>query len=173
MEKLNRIAKLFLFLTATFFVIWLGGYIARHILVYNLFDNELVLRDKFTVENLTPVFHTSYGVIILNAVSFLLFLINFILFLIFSKMKLKNEGWLFIISAIIFITAPFEIYLSIIDYDIIKNILIGSFSNSDILSLFKERIKSLSSFSMIEIFSYFGILYMYIFKPFRKVKNEN
>ncbi|MBN1638774.1 MAG: hypothetical protein JW866_07395 [Ignavibacteriales bacterium] len=173
MEKLNRVAKIFLFFTSVFFVVWLGGYIARQILVYNIFDNELLLRDKFTLENLTSVFNSSYGILVLNAVSFISFLVFFILFLIFSKLNLRIEGWLFIITAIVLITAPFEIYLLLIDLKIITSVMSGTFDNSNILCLYKERITELSSFSLIEIFSYFGILFMYLFKPLRKIKNEN
>jgi hypothetical protein len=89
-----------------------------------------------------------------------------------SKLNLRRNGWLFIITMIIIITAPFEIYLSLIDYKIIRLGLANIYESNFILELIKERLTKLNSFSLIEIFSYLAIIFLTLFRPLQK-SNEN
>jgi hypothetical protein len=172
MKRLTLTSKILLLLTICFFSVWLGGYIARLIAVYPLFDPiELTVKSLY-VSHLEPVFYTLLPLIILNLISFACFLITFFLFLFTSKLNLKINGWLFIIFLIIVITAPFEIYLSAIDFKIVKAILNNISDVNPILDMVKERMVKLSSFSLIEVFSYLAVIFLALFQPLTK-KNEN
>lgn len=173
MNKLKPISKILLFVTVSFFSIWLGSYIARQISVYQLFEPiELNLRPLYNTNNLPAIHSVIIPLLILNIISYTVFLITFIIFLFISRIKLKENGWLFIISLIVFITAPFEIYLLLIDYNIITLGLRDLSQSTALIELIKERLIKLSSFSLIEIFSYIAIIFLTIFKPFQK-KYEN
>lgn len=168
MENLNKTAKIFLFLTSTACILWLGGYISRHLVVYQFFEPEnLDLRSIYNQQNLTIVVQTIAPLFVFNLVTFLLFLITFIIFVLLSKIKLKKEGWFFISILAVIITAPFELYLSYLDYKIIDQIYLSNF-NADIIDRIKDRLTSLSSFSLIEIFTYIGIIFLFVFRPLRQ-----
>lgn len=173
MKNLNIFSKTVLLFTTIFFTIWLGGYIARQIAVYQLFEPvELNLRTFYNTNNLSSAISLLVPLIISNLITYACFLLFFLTFIVVSKLNLRRNGWLFIITLIIIITAPFEIYLSLIDYKIIRLGLANINEANPILELIKERITKLSSFSLIEIFSYISIIFLVLFKPLQKL-NEN
>jgi hypothetical protein len=54
------------------------------------------------------------------------------------------------------------------DYSILKSIFLTNMQPELIIAQIKERMISLSSFTLIEIFSYFGFIFLFVFKPLRK-----
>jgi len=171
MENLTKTSKVLLYFTSLFFILWLGGYVARHLSIYQFFEPEnLELRTIFNKVVLQSHLYLILPLIVFNIITYIFFLISFILFLFISKINLKLEGWLLIITLIIFITAPFEIFLLIKDYEIAKNIYYNLSDANSIINMLRDRITILSSFSLIEIFSYCGVLFLIIFQPLRKVK---
>ena len=173
MKNLNIFSKTVLLFTIIFFTVWLGGYIARQIAVYQLFEPaELNLRTFYSTNNLSSAISLLVPLIISNLITYTCFLLLFLIFILISKINLRRNGWLFIITLIIIITAPFEIYLSLIDYKIIRLGLANINESNAIIELIKERLTKLSSFSLIEIFSYLSIIFLMLFKPLQK-SNEN
>ena len=173
MAKLSLVSKIFLFLAILFFSLFLGGYVARQMIIYQLFEpTGLDFKSMYNNQNLVIVYPTILPVLILNLVTYATFLISSIIFFVTSKIRIKYEGWLFAIIIIIVTTAPFEIYLSTIDFKIVSMIRSNSAPINAISELIKERMIVLSSFSLIEIFSFAAIIFLYLFQPLRK-KNEN
>ncbi|MEW6508406.1 MAG: hypothetical protein AB1432_11735 [Bacteroidota bacterium] len=173
MEKLNNISKFFLFLTFVFGVFWLGGYFIRQIVVYQFFlPEDLSLRSIYKNQNLEVVINTIAPIFVTNLLFYIAFIVTYFLFLISSRIKFKNEGWILFITLIVLITAPFEIYLLVKDYRLISDIYFNNVSAFLLLDQIKARIEVLSSFSLIEIFSYVGIIFLIVFRPLRKA-NEN
>ncbi|MCL4546970.1 MAG: hypothetical protein M1495_00185 [Bacteroidetes bacterium] len=170
--KQNALSKIILSLAITSFTIWLGSYVARQLVVYQLFEPiNLDLKNLYNVQNLTSVLETIFPILMLNLISYPAFLILFFVFIFSSKIKIKNEGWLFIILMLVIITAPFELYLSFLDYKVVKLLYESSFDSNAVVDLLRKRITALSSFPMIEVFSYVAAIFIAIFKPLRK--NEN
>jgi hypothetical protein len=91
-----------------------------------------------------------------------------ILFYVTSKISLRFNGWLFIILIAVMITLPFEIYLMLIDYKIIIALNNGSFDSTQIINLLKDRIKDLSSFSIVAVLTYLSFFYFIVFQPLTK-----
>ncbi len=169
MKNNNLFQKFNLFLVVASFIVWLGAYIARHLAVYQLFEPEgLVLRAIFNQENLSTIWVTILPLIVTTLLSFPLFIICFIAYLFTSKVNFKKEGWLIITLLIVFITAPFEIFLMVKDYQIVSFILSNTSEPMKILGFIKERITILGSFPLIAIFSYFAIVFLAIIKPLSK-----
>jgi hypothetical protein len=173
MKNLNSFSKTVLLFAIILFTVWLGGYIARQIVVYQLFEPvELNLKTFYNPSNLPSAISLLIPLIIYNLITYICFLLLFLVFIITSKLSLRIHGWLFIITLIILITAPFEIYLSLIDYKIIQVVLTNINESNSILELIKERLTTFNSFSLIEIFSYLAIIYLTLFRPLQK-SNEN
>lgn len=169
MTNLNKVAKIILGTTVIFFIIWIGGYIARQLVVYRFFDAETMeLLELYNSETLTQVLQTVLPLFVLNIITFSLFLLSYLFFLVISKISLRQEGWLFIITLIIVITAPFEIYLLKIDYNIIRSIYSLHSDPMVIIELIRDRILTINSFSLIETFSYLGVIVLALFKPLQK-----
>lgn len=169
MNNLTKISKSFLFISLSALAVWLGGYLVRQLVIYQFFEPEnLLLRPIYNSNNLPAVLITIAPILVFNIITFLIFLISILLFLFISKINLKKEGWFFICLLIIFITAPFEIYLMLKDYSILKSIFLTNMQPELIIAQIKDRMISLSSFTLIEIFSYFGFIFLFVFKPLRK-----
>jgi hypothetical protein len=170
MKNNNILYKTFLFLTVLAGLIWLGGYIARMLITFQLFEgNQFELKSVFSGDYLRAAFYTINSAITYNLITYPVFLISFFTFFIISKLSLKNNGWLFISLILILITAPFEIYLLTIDYSIATTVFYNpGFDVTNILGLTIERFRVLSSFPIIEVFIYFAIIYLFIFQPLKK-----
>ena len=174
MENITKISRFFAFVAFLFFILWLGGYIARHLFIFQLFEPEdLVLREYFSQQNVIPVLYSTVGLMIFNIVSFAVFIITFSAFLITSGIKLKQEGWLLIVTLIVYLTAPMEVFLITFDFQIVQKLLSEIFSSYEMLTLFKERITILGSFPLAEIFAYIFIIFLIVFQPLRLKQNEN
>lgn len=171
MYNLSKTSKIFLLLTTLSGSLWMGAYFARLIVFYQLFKpKELILKPAFNEQNLHAVLVTINPLIILTLILYLVFIITYFIFINISKISLKENGWLFIITVIIFLTLPFELYLVSFDYKIITSVLTGNFNSMEIVQLIIKRFKVLSSFPVIELFCYFSMIYFVLFKPLTKKK---
>ncbi len=173
MRNLNKFSKIFLFICFTSGALWFGSYFARLTLTYHLFKgNQFQLNDFVNGQNLPGIISAFNAVILLTSILYIIFIVSLIIFLISSKINLKQNGWLFIISAIIFITLPFEVYLMTIDYRTIIQVAGGVFNANEIINLYVKRFKVLSSFPVVEIICYFAVIFFILFQPFKYKQKE-
>jgi hypothetical protein len=166
MKELSRISKILMFLAFLCGSLWIGAYLTRLFLSYQLFEaKNLVLKSFVSQENLPGILFSMLPAITTTFILYIALIVTYTLFLITSRISLKKNGWLFIISLIIYLTMPMEVYLMTIDYSIIVQLNSGSFNSPAVLALITERIKVLSSFPLVEIFCYFSIVYFVLFQP--------
>lgn len=167
MKKINRLSKIFLYLSLLSGILWMGSYLTRLFISYRLFEAEgLALKSNITPESLEGILFTLLPAVTATFILYIIFIASFVLFLIASKISLKKNGWLFITALIIFVTLPFEVYLMwAIDWDLISILNSGAINANAAVALIKERITVLSSFPLIELFSYFAIVYFILFQP--------
>jgi hypothetical protein len=138
MQKLSKLSKIFLFLCVLSGVLWFGGYSLRTFLIFQLYEpKELVLKPYLNSGNIPAIILSLNTAIVFTFILFPIFIITFFLTLITSKVNLKYEGWLFIILLIVIITAPFEIYLMVIDFDVLSKVLGQNYNSNEIINLFK------------------------------------
>ncbi len=172
MSELKLTSKIFLYICFLSGLLWLGSYVARLTLTYQLFEgNNFALKSIFNSHNLTGIFITLNSAAILTSILFTIFIISFIFFLVFSRINLRENGWLLISTIIIILTIPFEIILMNNDYKIYTLIQSGNFDPNQVLLYTINRFKILGSFPIIEVLCYFSIIYLIIFKPLKLVKN--
>ena len=174
--KIRKIlSTVFGFLALSSGSLWFGAYIARLIVTYQMFEpNELLLKSYLSNSDLPTIFQTIFPLVNLTLFSYLTMIVSFTIFIISTDLKLKENGWLFIISMIIYLTLPLETVLLNIDYKLFIIFINEQFSSNDVLKLIIQRITILSSFPVILILSYITIPYFLVVKPFsKKSKNEN
>ncbi|NWG27772.1 MAG: hypothetical protein HXY48_04475 [Ignavibacteriaceae bacterium] len=175
MKNSNKLSSAFGYIALTSGSIWFGSYLSRLLITFQMFEEtELVLKNYITDKNLSAIFQTIFPLVNLSFYSYLVMVISFTLFLIFSKLKFKQNGWLLIITLIIYLTFPLESILLITDYKLILLFLQEQFGSEQILQFTIERINKLNGFPIIMLLSYFTIPYFLIFKPFTVAsKDEN
>jgi hypothetical protein len=174
--KIRKIlSTVFGFLALSSGSLWFGAYIARLLVTYQMFEpKELLLKSFLSNSDLPAIFQTIFPLINLTLFSYLMMIVSFTIFIMSTDLKLKENGWLFIISMIIYLTLPLETVLLSIDYKLFIIIINEQFSSNDILKLIVQRITILSSFPVILILSYLTIPYFLVVKPFsKKSKNED
>jgi hypothetical protein len=169
------LSTVFGFLALSSGSLWFGAYIARLLVTYQMFEpNELLLKSYLSNNDLSAVFQTIFPLVNLTLFSYSMMIVSFTIFIISTDLKLKENGWLFIISMIIYLTLPFETVLLSIDYKLFIIFVNEQFNSNEILKLIIQRITILSSFPVILVLSYITIPYFLIVKPFsKKSKNEN
>ncbi len=173
MKSLNKTSKVFAFLSIVTCSLWIGAYLSRLFVSYQLFESrDLSLKSYLNQANISGILTTMLPSITTSFVLYIAFIIFFILFIIISRIKLRYNGWLFIITVIIIITLPFEIFLMSIDYKLILQLNSGLFDPASLIELIRKRIQVLGSFSLIEIFCYLSFYYFLMFRPLTKI-NEN
>ena len=172
MKKNSTLSNIFAVVSLIGTSIWIGSYLTRLFLVYQLFEGtDLILKTYINESNINGILFSLLPAIIVHFVSFFVMIISIVLFCLTSKLSLRFNGWLFIILIAVVITLPFEIYLMLIDYKLIIALISGSFDSHLIISLLRDRIKDLSSFSIVALLTYLSFYYFIVFQPFTK-KNE-
>ena len=173
MKSQKFIVKISAFLSLLSGTLWLGSYMVRMVLSYQLYDIDMNLASYLNESNIKEILITIIPAINITFVLYIVFIISFSLFLIFSNMKLREKGWLFIIAMIIYLTLPFEAYLMIIDYKVIMALNFSEVTNNNYaISLIKERFIKLNGFPIIIFLSYCTTIYFLLFKPFTRVKKD-
>ena len=175
MEKNNKLSSVFGYFAMASGSLWFGAYLSRLLTTFQMFEAlDLSLKKYITTENLPSIIKTTYPLVNLTFFSYLLFIVSFTLFLFSTKLKFKKDGWLLVISLIVYLTLPFEAVLLSIDYKLIILFFSNQFASDIILEMIVKRITLLGSFPIIMIMGYISIPYFLVFKPFTlKSKNEN
>ncbi len=167
MKKNSNLSSVFGYLALTAGSIWFGAYVARLLTTFQMFEEtEFALKNYLNDANLSVIFHTIFPMVNLTFYSYIVMIIAFTVFLISSRIKLKKNGWLLIVTLIIYLTLPLESLLLMIDYKLIVLFMNEQFGSEQILSLIIERMSNLSSFPIILVLSYLTIPYFLVFKPF-------
>jgi hypothetical protein len=169
MKNISILSKIFAVLALISAAVWIGSYISRLFLVYQLFEGpDLILRSYINSENINGILYSMFPSFIVHFAAFIIMFTATILFYLTSKIKLKFNGWLFIILIAFLITTPFEIYLMLIDYKVIMMLYSNSFDSNTVINLLRDRIKDLSSYSIVAILTYISFYYFIVFQPLTK-----
>jgi hypothetical protein len=175
MKVQKLLVKLSVFISILSGSIWLGAYSTRIMISYQLFDFDMNLMEYVNEHNIEGILITITSAINTTFILYIIFIISFTVFLFNSSIKLKENGWIFIIAVIVYTTLPFEAYLMIIDYKLISILNFDDAIKSEYaINLIKERFTSLGSFPIFIILGYCSLIYFLLFKPFSRVlKDEN
>lgn len=174
MKNLTISTRIFACIALAAGALWIGAYAGRLSVTYILYEETgFILKDYVTPDNIPGIMKTLTPVFSLTFILYSVFIISFTIFLLKSKINLKENGWLFIIAVIVYFTLPFEAYLMTIDYRLITNLDFGNFNYELGLKLITDRFENLSSFPIILLFCYMTIPVFLIFKPLVLRKNTD
>lgn len=169
MKSNSTLSKIFAVLSLMAGSIWVGSYLSRLFVVYNLFEGpDLVLQKYITNENINGILFSLLPSILVHFIAFIVMIFATLIFYAANKVNLKFNGWLFIILIAVIITVPFEIYLMTIDYRIITMLNGTSFNSAAVIELLKDRIQNLSSYPIVAILTYISFYYFIVFQPLIK-----
>lgn len=169
--ELNRTTtKIYLFILILSSIFWLGGTIYRAIIAYTLFEPfSLVIKSEISYDILRQTLKLIGNVNVYILISYPIVLISYFGFLKLSKVKLKREGWLFMISMILVLFFPLEVYLTILDLNFTLMVLFSSFDTNLALSKLIQRIAALGGLPAIGSLCYFTSIWIAIFQPLKKL----
>ncbi len=172
MKNLKPSSKIFLFISVLSASVWTGAYITRLVTTYQLFERiNFQLKPFINGQNLPGILQILYAPTLITFIAYIFLILSFTIFISTLNISLKQNGWLFIITIIVFITLPFEVYLMTYDYKFLALTGVENFDSSAALTLIIERFKKLNGFPIIELLSYFSIIYFALFQPLKaKVK---
>ncbi len=176
MKKLKTFQRIILFFVVISGTLWLGSYFTRLVISYQIFHGtDFTLRDYVNDQNIEGILLSFKPAIISTMILYTIFILTFFSFIITSKLSLKENGWLFIITIIIVITLPFEFYLLTIDYKMLSMMSIADFNKKEVLGMVIKRFQVFSSFPVIEIFCYAAVVFFVLFQPLtvKKELSEN
>lgn len=168
-SKENNIARISLVVLIISAIFWLGALNVRDIIT-----NEIMIMEKLEFRpNINPMVERSVMSLIAKSStvvlgSYLLVWISGVIFLYFTNLKLKNNGWLMICAILFYLFTPVEIYTGILDA---KMIYLDYFKGGDFVELRKlltHRIAALSGASRIAQLCYYTIIIIAIYQPLKK-----
>ncbi|MFN4112191.1 MAG: hypothetical protein ACK4G1_07920 [Ignavibacteria bacterium] len=169
MELNTTKTKISLFILIFSSIFWLGGSIYRAIIAYTLFEPfSLIIKSEITYDILRQTLKLIGNVNVYVLISYPIVLIAFFTFLKLSHVKLKRDGWLFMILMILVIFFPVEVYLSFLDLDFTYMVLFSNFDTNLALSKLIQRIAALGGLPIIGSLCYFTSIWIAIFQPLKK-----
>jgi len=165
-SRSNKIALTLLVISAIF---WLGG-----INIRTLIGNELLDYDQFAFRTSIPpdrentLFQMLTNASLVVVISYVIVLASAIWFMVTTKLRVKDNGWLLMSAILFFMFVPVEIYTSYVDVQFMLLFRAGPPNHDGLLKLFGERLGALSGVPVIAVLCYYTIIPIVIFKPLRK-----
>lgn len=169
-SKSNKIALTILLIAGVF---WLGG-----INIRALIGNELLNYDQFDFRTSIPpdrentLFQMMSNASIVIIISYFFVLVSAIWFMVTTKLKIKENGWLLMCAILFFTFVPAEIYTYILDIKFMLLFLTNPPNHDELLKIFGERLGALSGVPVIALFCYYSIIPIAVFKPLRRPNEE-
>jgi hypothetical protein len=101
-------------------------------------------------------------------VAYLVTLVSSVVFLVWSPYRLRDHGWLLMSAILFYIFVPVEVFMSYLDGTMIYMQFFTTADNLVFRELFLARIGALAGAPTIALMSYYTIIAITIFQPFRK-----
>ena len=151
-------------------IVWLGGINIRAMVAFDL----LIPGTMEFKPNIHPYVERSiYGLIaqasLIIDIAYVVVWIAGIVFLRTTTMRLKEHGYLMMSAVLFYLFTPVEIYAMVLDTKIWLLDHIGSFDLVEFRTLFIHRLAALSGVPMIALLCYYSVVWLLVFKPFRRV----
>lgn len=176
MKNRDSWIKIIQSLILVFGAIWIGSQISKILTIYYFFQTDdfgrVFIKPELTNSPINLIAYQFVPIFSTSIISYILFILFLISYVILIRKELKYKGWLFISIVIIILCLPFEIYLGLIDFKIF-DLAYNRIGNSEIfINLFTNRVVALSSFPVISIFLHIFTLFLIVFKPLNKEKKS-
>lgn len=167
----NKIALTLLIIAAIF---WLGG-----INIRALVGNELLNYDQFNFKTSVPpdredtLFQMIAYSSLVILISYFVVLVSSIWFIITTRLKMKENGWLLMSAILFFMFVPVEVYTYYVDIRFMLLYYSHPPNHDELELLFGLRLGALSGIPVIALFCYYTIIILAVFKPLKKAPPPN
>ena len=152
-------------------IFWLGAVNVRSIIANELFEmNTLTWKDSLSLEELNAYFNMIASSSILTLISYTFVIIFTIVYIRFTDLKLKMNGWLMASLILFFIFFPVEVYTGSYDFKFVYGYFFASADTLYLKDIIIKRVTALSGLPVIAMFCYYTIIGLCIWKPFRKTE---
>jgi hypothetical protein len=177
MEKLKLFPKILFFISLSSLSIWIGANFVKVSLLFNLFQPlpNLPLKSLYSnlfnndAVNFNSWFTILKPIFSITVITFYVYVVFQVLFLLFSRINIKNNGWIFLSLILTVILLGFELYLNNFDMKLITS---SNINPKDTVELIRLRINKIPNFVYAEILMGLTILFLMIFQPLvKKEKN--
>jgi len=108
---------------------------------------------------------------IVVVIAYFFVVVSAVWFMITTKLKIKENGWLLMCAILFFLFVPAEIYTNYLDIKFALLFHSSPPNHDELLKIFGERLGALSGVPVIALFCYYTIIPIAVFRPLRK-KNE-
>ncbi len=178
--QLNNTQKTFISILLICFVLFLGGSVIRSAIAFDIFlpNAKFELKPEYTnamrMQSMYVYAITAFYTDFAYGVSFIL-----MLGLIFSlKKHFRNEGWLFMVFALFFLSAPINIFNIYYDYKLNEALIynhLTDFNIWDVQHWFVDKYKNIriNSAGTVSFFTSVTCLVFIIWQPLKKSKNND
>lgn len=156
-----------------FGIAWLGAINVRF-----LIGNELLIFDEFNFRTAIPpdeedtIFRMVANSSILIIFAYFFTLVCAIGFVKTCKLSFKEHPWLLMCAILFFVFVPVEVYTLYLDYEFIILFYSRPENHDELLKIFGERIGFLKGTPWVALLSYYCIIFISIFQPLKKSKQE-
>lgn len=170
-SRSNKLALTLLIISAVF---WLGG-----INVRTLIGNELLDYDQFDFRTSIPpdrentLFQMLTNASLVVVISYVIVLISAVWFIVSTKLKMRENGWLLMSAILFFMFVPVEIYTNYLDVRFMILFQQGPPNHDELLKLFGERIGAFRGVPVIAVLCYYTIIPIAVFRPLLKIKGKD
>ena len=175
--KNNFWMKLLQFLAVLSFVVYFGMGLARSVIFYDIVvlnpeTNLMIERTDLSADLLfRSVFHY-FAMSAYSSTAYIILFLSVIMILILKRKHIKQQGWLLMITILILLFSPFEIWNVYSDINVSYEIFfnhINDFSSELIQNYIKFRMNNiLSVFSGLSFLTQLTIIVLIVFKPLDK-----
>ena len=173
MITLNKTAKTSLFILVAGSFFWLGGINIRFFI-----GNQLLNYDEFNFRTSIPpdeenqIFKMISDASIMIMCAYLVVLVAAIVFARSNRINLRENPWLLMCYLLFFVFVPVELYTSYIDLKFILLFNERPANHDRLLELFGARIGFLRGVPWIAVMSYYTIIWLSVFRPLQKTKEQ-
>lgn len=153
-------------------VVWLGGINVRAVVGGDFLEFGTI---EFKA-NIHPMIERAIFSLIAKSsivvtIAYLVTLISSFVFLKYTTLSFKQNGWLFMSAILFYIFVPVEIYTMVLDAQMIYlDLVVSSSDLVEFRKLFIHRLAALSGVPIIALMCYYTIIALVIFQPLKKTE---
>lgn len=150
-------------------VVWLGGVNIRALIGNDMLKiGTLEFEEYLPPEAEREIFRLLSISSVVVILSYCIVLLSSIVFLISSPFRLKEHGWLMMSAILFYLFVPVECFTMYLDGKMIYREFFTTADNQVFRELFIARVGALAGAPMIALMSYYTIIGLAVFQPFRK-----
>jgi len=165
----TKVAKFALFALTVGTIFWLGGINIRAAIGNELLEpGTLNFKQGFPPDAERTIFNLLAKSSIFTIISYIVVFISGIIYLVTTRLKFKENGWLLMSAILFYLFTPVEFYTTYLDTKFVLLWFYSSPSFTELRELFINRVSALSGLPVIALLCYYTIIGLIIWRPLTK-----